>query len=213
MANRPKGYGMTAELNIKKSAKYSNELAVEVFEWMRKVLKEGGQNEAAESIANNPKSARDVSNTLKDGQTLCALINVIQPGSVSKVTTQKMAFKMMENINNFLNACESMGCKKIDLFQTVDLYESENISQVINGLIALGRKAQVIGYDGPVLGPSEAKENKREFTEEQLKAGEGTIGLQMGSNKFASQAGQSFGKTRSIIDFATDYDSHFQSLV
>jgi hypothetical protein len=50
------------------------------------------------------------------------------------------------------------------------------------------------------LGPKESAENKREFTEEQLKAGQGVIGLQMGSNKGASQAGQSFGKTRSILD-------------
>jgi len=38
------------------------------------------------------------------------------------------------------------------------------------------------------------------FTDEQLRAGEGIIGLQAGSNKGASQAGQNFGKTRAIID-------------
>ena len=36
----------------------------------------------------------------------------------------------MENINNFLLAAESMGCQKLDLFQTVDLYENQNIAQV-----------------------------------------------------------------------------------
>ena len=41
-----------------------------------------------------------------------------------------MAFKQMENINNFLEACEAIGCKKTDLFQTVDLYESTNPNQV-----------------------------------------------------------------------------------
>jgi len=54
--------------------------------------------------------------------------------------------------------------------------------------------------NGPVLGPAESTENKREFTDEQLRAGEGIIGLQAGSNKGASQAGQNFGKTRAIID-------------
>ena len=29
----------------------------------------------------------------------------------------------MENINNFLQAAEQIGVKKLDLFQTVDLYE------------------------------------------------------------------------------------------
>lgn len=42
-----------------------------------------------------------------------------------------------------------------------------------------------------------ADENKREFTEEQLRASEGHVGLQAGFNKGASQAGVgSFGNTR-----------------
>ena len=39
---------------------------------------------------------------------------------------------------------------------------------MINGLLAVGRQAQRVGYDGPALGPAESSENKREFTEEQL---------------------------------------------
>jgi hypothetical protein len=36
----------------------------------------------------------------------------------------------MENIGNFLEAAEKYGCPKLDLFQTVDLYEGQNIPQV-----------------------------------------------------------------------------------
>lgn len=50
------------------------------------------------------------------------------------------------------------------------------------------------------LGPKEATENKRQFTEEQMNAGSSIIGLQMGTNRGASQAGMSFGKTRHIVD-------------
>ena len=71
--------------------------------------------------------------------------------------------------------------------------------QVVNGIIAFGRKAQKF-YNGPTLGPTEATENKREFTQEQLNAGKNIIGLQAGSNQGASQAGMNFGKTRAIID-------------
>jgi hypothetical protein len=46
----------------------------------------------------------------------------------------------MENIGNFLSACEKFGVPKSDLFQTVDLYEAENLAQVITGLRAVGRK-------------------------------------------------------------------------
>ena len=58
------------------------------------------------------------------------LINKLQPGSVTKINTGKMAFKLMENISNFLDAATRYGVAKTDLFQTVDLYEAENIPQV-----------------------------------------------------------------------------------
>lgn len=90
---------------------------------------------------------------------------------------------------------------KQDLFQTVDLFEAGNIPGVVNSLAALGRKTHdIVSYDGPKHGPKESSKNEREFTEEQLRAGEGIINLQAGSNKGASQAGQNFGKTRAIID-------------
>lgn len=44
-----------------------------------------------------------------------------------------------------------------------------------------------------------AQENKREFSEDQLKAGKNVIGLQMGSNKGASQEGMSYGRPRQIL--------------
>lgn len=47
------------------------------------------------------------------------------------------------------------------------------------------------------MGPKMAEKNEREFTEEQLRAHEGHIGLQAGFNKGASQAGVgAFGNTR-----------------
>ena len=54
--------------------------------------------------------------------------------------------------------------------------------------------------DWPILGPKEAKYSPREFSGDQLKEGLNVIGLQMGSNRGASQAGMTFGKQRFIID-------------
>lgn len=54
-------------------------------------------------------------------------------------------------------------------------------------------------WPGPWLGPRPAEENKRDFSDEQLRAGQGIIGLQAGQNKGASQAGQSLGATRKIL--------------
>ncbi|XP_063720780.1 myophilin-like [Symsagittifera roscoffensis] len=190
MAERPEGYGFTAELEAKMSGKYDPELEKDVREWMGAVTGEPLDGEGPDQLHS----------VLRDGTYLCNLVNKIQPGSVKKMNTSKMAFKQMENINFFLSACEALGCAKMDLFQTVDLYEAQNMGAVITGILALGRRAQTIGFDGPVLGPKEASENKREFSEEQMRAGGNVIGLQMGSNQGASQAGQNFGKTRAIID-------------
>lgn len=135
---------------------------------------------------------------LKDGIVLCKLINTLQPGIIPKINESKQPFKQMENINNFLSACEKYGCKRGDLFQTVSLYEGVNMPEVLNGIFALGRKATQKGAVG--IGPKESEENKRNFSEAKLREGDSHIGLQAGYNKGASQAGQNFGKTRSILD-------------
>jgi len=189
MANRPKGFGFSAEVSKKIDGKYDEGLEAQVVEWICSMLPD----------AQRPSGGKDeVHAWLKDGIVICNLANALQPGSVRKINTSKMAFKQMENIGNFLTACDKLGIKKLDLFQTVDLYEGTNMPQVISGIYALGRKAQTMGKQG--IGPKESEKNERNFSEEQLREGRNVIGLQMGSNKGASQAGQSFGKTRAIID-------------
>ena len=68
------------------------------------------------------------------------LANVIQPGTIKKVQASKMAFKCMENINMFLEAAKSFGVSSQELFQTVDLWEKQNMNAVVICLQALGRK-------------------------------------------------------------------------
>jgi len=203
---------MTAELQKKKEAKFDAGLTGECVQWMVLVLRDGGLDDDAANLEKALEDGGDCSSKnfaekLKDGQLLCKLFNCIvksvgtqQSNEIKKINTSTVSFKAMENIGNFTKGCESIGCKTLDMFQTVDLHESQNIPQVVNGIIALGRMAQTIGYSGPVLGPAESTENKRDFTEEQLRAGDAIIGLQAGSNQGASQAGQNFGKTRSIMD-------------
>ena len=115
MAERPKGYGMTAELadkvkslvvsrlrlpfctvymhvrnspNLQKAAKYDKELDLKARQWLEEV--------AGEPF---PTGLEPDSNTfheaLKDGVYLCKVINALQPGSVPKVNQSKMAFKMV----------------------------------------------------------------------------------------------------------------------
>lgn len=54
-------------------------------------------------------------------------------------------------------------------------------------------------FTGPYLGPKPADECKRDFSEEQLNAGQSIIGLQAGSNKGATQAGSNMGASRKIL--------------
>ncbi len=43
---------------------------------------------------------------------------------------ESINFVQMENIGNFLDACEAYGVNKLDLFQTVTLFEGTNMPQV-----------------------------------------------------------------------------------
>lgn len=204
MASRPRGYGLTAEIKGKIDAKYEIDKEQEARLWMEAVL---GESLDSSVSSDEPLGADRFAAALKDGIQLCKLAEkIIGPGS-AKHNTMKVPFKQMENINNFLTACEKYGVAKTDLFQTVDLYEKQNMWQVVLCLFALGRKAQINGYNGPALGPREAQRNTRDFTEEQLKAGQGVIGLQMGTNKMASQKGMSFGGQRHIADIPVDEPS------
>jgi hypothetical protein len=137
---------------------------------------------------------------LKDGIILCKLINKINPGSVPKINTSGGQFKMMENINMFQKALKDYGVPDLDVFQTVDLWEQKDIAQVTSTIFALGRATyKHPEWQGPWLGPKPADENKREFSEDVLAAGKTVIGLQAGTNKGATQAGQNIGAGRKII--------------
>lgn len=53
--------------------------------------------------------------------------------------------------------------------------------------------------DLPSLGPKESEKTPRHFSQEQLQAGHQVIGLQMGTNRGANQAGINFGLPRQIM--------------
>ena len=57
---------------------------------------------------------------------------------------------------------------------------------VVDNLYALGGLAQRQGFDGPVIGKKMATQNKRDFDDATMKAGQSVIGLQFLkiSNKF-----------------------------
>lgn len=183
--NRATKSGFAAEAQRKINSKYSEELAQECLEWIRVITNE------PINVSGDMDNFYD---TLKDGTLLCKLVNCLKPGSVSKVNKSSMAFKCMENISSFLNVAASMGVPAQETFQTVDLWERQNLNSVVTCLQSLGRKAHKFGHPG--IGPKEADKNVREFSAEQLNAGQTIISLQYGSNKGATQSGINFGNTR-----------------
>lgn len=70
----------------------------------------------------------------------CRLVNCIKPGSAKKINQSAMAFKCMENINVFLEAAKDLGVPPQETFQTVDLWERQNLNSVVICLQSLGRK-------------------------------------------------------------------------
>ncbi|KAJ8725027.1 hypothetical protein PYW07_015985 [Mythimna separata] len=176
------------QVRAKLASKRSPEQEKEAQEWIEAIL--GAKFPPGEAY-------EDV---IRDGTVLCQLINKIKPGSVNKINTSGGQFKMMENITNFQAALRAYGVADIDVFQTVDLWEKKDIAQVTNTLFALGRETyRHPEFQGPNLGPKPSDECKRDFSEEVLNAGKTVIGLQAGSNKGATQAGQNIGAGRKIL--------------
>lgn len=60
-------------------------------------------------------------------------------------------------------------------------------------------QAQRKKFSGPTLGPKMSDANQRDFTDDQLRAGQSMVGLlNEGMNKGANQSGQNFGLSRHI---------------
>ncbi|NWZ29864.1 CNN1 protein, partial [Asarcornis scutulata] len=130
------------------------------------------------------------------------LINKLQPGSVQKVNDPVQNWHKLENIGNFLRAITRYGVKPHDIFEANDLFENTNHTQVQSTLIALASQGR--GGDTGGVGKGfggYAEKQQRRFHPEKLREGRNIIGLQMGTNKFASQQGMTaYGTRRHLYD-------------
>uniref|UniRef100_A0A8C5PEJ9 Transgelin n=1 Tax=Leptobrachium leishanense TaxID=445787 RepID=A0A8C5PEJ9_9ANUR len=197
MANKGPSYGLSREVQQKIDLKYNPDLESIIVQWI--IAQCGPDCSEPEGPGKGP-----FQKWLKDGTILSTLINSLAPKSVAKVQKSEMAFKQMEQISQFLKGCERYGIPASDLFQTVDLWEGKDLSCVQRTLMNLGGIA-VTRDDGqfrgdPLWFPKKSQENKREFSQDKLKEGQSVIGLQMGTNKGASQRGMTgYGMPRQIL--------------
>lgn len=110
----------------------------------RDPVKDKEAQEWIESIIGEKFPAGQYEDFLRDGVVVCKLINKIKPNSIAKINESgASSFKLMENVNNFQKALKAYGVPDQDVFQTVDLYEKKDISQVTNTFFALGRAVSI----------------------------------------------------------------------
>ncbi|KAG5853866.1 hypothetical protein ANANG_G00031380 [Anguilla anguilla] len=187
-------FGMSAEVKSKLALKYDPHKEEELRLWIQEVT--------GRRIGDN------FMEDLKDGVILCELINTLQPGSVKKINNSTQNWHQLENIGNFVRAITDFGLKPHDLFEANDLFENVNHTQVQSTLIALAGVAKTKGFHTKHdTGVKYAEKQHRRFNVEKLKEGRNIIGLQMGTNKFASQKGMtSYGTRRHLYDPKTSME-------
>ncbi|KPP77696.1 calponin-3-like, partial [Scleropages formosus] len=136
---------------------------------------------------------------LKDGVILCELSSSFH---VYFFTSFFLPLPQLENLGNFIKAILAYGLKPNDIFEANDLFENGNMTQVQTTLLALASMAKTKGMDTKIdIGVKYADRQMRNFDEEKMKAGQCVIGLQMGTNKCASQAGMTaYGTRRHLYD-------------
>ncbi|XP_038859698.1 calponin-2-like isoform X2 [Salvelinus namaycush] len=175
--NRGPAYGFSAEVKSKIAGKYDPQREEELRVWIEDVT--------------GCVIGEDFQKGLKNGVILCELINKLQPGSVKKINSSTMNWHQLENITNFIKSIQTYGLKPHDIFEANDLFESGNMTQ-----------AKTKGCQSRVdIGVKYADKQERLFDEEKMKAGHCVIGLQMGTNKCASQAGMNaYGTRRHLYD-------------
>ncbi|XP_015748644.1 PREDICTED: myophilin-like, partial [Acropora digitifera] len=76
---------------------------------------------------------------------VCRLANKIQPGSIKKINKMKTPFMMMENIGWFSDFVRAFGVQPEYGFVTVDLFEKQNVIQVLIALKWLKIEAEKKG--------------------------------------------------------------------
>ncbi|KAM9790865.1 calponin-2 [Syngnathus typhle] len=186
--NKGPAYGLTAEVRNKIALKYDLQKEEELRIWI--------EDQTGANIG------PDFHNGLKNGVILCQLINKLRPGSVKNINNSSHNWHQLENLTNFITAIKAYGLKPHDTFEANDVFENGNKTQLQTTLLALASMAKTNGAQSRVdIGVKYAAKQKRTFDEEKMKAGQCVIGLQMGTNKCASQAGMNaYGTRRHLYD-------------
>jgi len=157
--------GIDKELQAKLASKFDIEKAELCLKWIADCTKK--------------EITGDFGADLKDGFLLCQLLKHISSKTYKKLHIKakhtKQPFVCRTQIQNFVQGCKDLGMAETDVCSSQDLYEGDNLNNVVNHLYALNAicyKMEEAGqYKGPfIVGATTkfAKENKRNFSKEVL---------------------------------------------
>jgi len=127
----------------------------EVKQWMEAIMEE---------------QYADFFDDIRDGVELCKLLNKIKPDLISakKFKKSKIVFVARTNIQLFIEGCKKLGIPETDCFETRDLFDQQNLANVVQTMYAVSAISRKHNFQGPFIGKKYAEANKRNFTAEQL---------------------------------------------
>jgi len=111
-------------IKARQGARFDEPRANKVRAWLEAVLEEKFEEASLEEA-------------LKSGVRICKALNKVYPNTVRTINEGKIAFKQIENIGNYIKGCKNLGFNKSLLFETSDLYEGRNMTQVVDNLAQL----------------------------------------------------------------------------
>eukprot|EP01084_Bolivina_argentea_P140428 246859_1 len=114
------------------------------------------------------KSYDDFFEDIRDGVEICELLNKIKPGTCKKFKKSQVVFVARTNIQIFIQGCKKLGIPESDCIETRDLFDQQNLNDVVINLYAVSSISTKHNFGGPFIGIKYADKNKRNFSQETL---------------------------------------------
>jgi len=92
-----------------------------------------------------------------------------------KFKKSKVVFVARTNIQIFIEGCKKLGIPETDCIETRDLFDQQNLNDVIINLYAVSAISRKHGFGGPFIGKKYADKNKRVFSQEVLNKGKSAV--------------------------------------
>ena len=182
--------------------RYTPAAANEVKSWMEDVLREKlAASELLDGLRDGVALCKSVLSNTKSRKVTdqkCRLANLALPPTGIRYKSSSMPFQQMENISQFLRACEMppFNLPSHDRFLTVDLYDGKDPAQVVQCIGAFSRAANSIRPDRfpRVIGPKRAGSPiKKTVPTEPFSGGSGAISRARAVSNTSQGSEQTFG--------------------